>query len=116
MDCRASLAATGKGDCSGGSVVEIHVRHVLHFFCGIQHLSRLRHNQAMTAFDSFVATTMNQFFVVAIAEKISAMETADFFSKRAALATLGATPIAWDKVGIQSALPADSWVSQASSK
>lgn len=32
-------------------------------------------------------TTMNQFFVVAIAEKISAMETADFFTKRAALAS-----------------------------
>ena len=27
-------------------------------------------------------TTMNQFFVVAIAEKISAMETADFFQRR----------------------------------
>ncbi len=61
-------------------------------------------------------TTMNQFFVVAIAEKISAMETADFFSKRAALATPGAAQTAWDKVGTQSALPADSWVSQASSK
>ena len=31
-------------------------------------------------------TTMNQFFVVAIAEKISAMETAKFFEKRAASA------------------------------
>ena len=30
-------------------------------------------------------TTMNQFFVVAIAEKISAMETAKFFEQRAAL-------------------------------
>jgi hypothetical protein len=28
-------------------------------------------------------TTMNQFFVVAIAEKISAMETAAFFERRA---------------------------------
>ena len=70
----------------------------------------------MTAFDSFVATTMNQFFVAAIAEKISAMETADFFSKRAALATPGAAQTAWDKVGTQSALPADSWVSQVSNK
>jgi hypothetical protein len=70
----------------------------------------------MTAFNSFVATTMNQFFVVAIAEKISAMETADFFRKSAALATPGAAQSAWDKVGTQSALPADSWVSQASSK
>ncbi len=76
----------------------------------------MRHNQAMTAFNSFVATTMNQFFVVAIAEKISAMETADFFRKSAALATPGAAQSAWDKVGTQSALPADSWVSQASSK
>jgi len=32
------------------------------------------------------ATTMNQFFVVAIAEKISAMETAKFFEQRAELA------------------------------
>jgi len=69
----------------------------------------------MTAFKSF-ATTMNQFFVVAIAEKISAMETADFFSKRAALTTPTAAQAAWDNVGSQSALPADSWVSQASSK
>jgi hypothetical protein len=55
-------------------------------------------------------TTMNQFFVVAIAEKISAMETADFFAKRAALAS-GATSAdaAWSKVGTQSALPDDAW-------
>ena len=76
----------------------------------------MRHNQAMSAFKSFVATIMDQFFVVAIAEKISAMETADFFSKRAALTTPEAAQAAWDKVGTQSALPADSWVSQASSK
>jgi hypothetical protein len=30
-------------------------------------------------------TTVNQFFVVAISEKISAMETASFFERRAAL-------------------------------
>ena len=55
-------------------------------------------------------TTMNQLFVVAIAEKISAMETADFFAKRAAL-TNGATSAdaAWSKVGTQSALPEDAW-------
>ena len=55
-------------------------------------------------------TTMNQLFVVAIAEKISAMETADFFTKRAALAsgTTGADT-AWGKVGTQSALPQDAW-------
>lgn len=55
-------------------------------------------------------TTMNQFFVVAIAEKISAMETADFFAKRAALAS-GATSAdaAWSKVGTQAALPEDAW-------
>ena len=70
----------------------------------------------MTAFNSFIATTMNQFFVVAIAEKISAMETADFFNKRAALATPGAAQATWDKVGTQSALHADSWASPASSK
>lgn len=44
-------------------------------------------------------TTMNQFFVVAIAEKISAMETADFFAKRAALAGSNTAQAAWDKVG-----------------
>jgi hypothetical protein len=70
----------------------------------------------MTAFKSLVTTTMNQFFVVAIAEKISAMETADFFRKSVALATPGAAQSSWDKVGTQSAVPADSWVSQASSK
>ncbi len=76
----------------------------------------MRHNQAMTAFTSLVTTTMNQFFVVAIAEKISAMETADFFSKHAAMTMSEAAQSAWDKVGTQSALPAASWVSQASSK
>jgi hypothetical protein len=34
----------------------------------------------MTAVKSLVTTNTNQFFVVAIAEKISAMKTADFFS------------------------------------
>jgi hypothetical protein len=54
-------------------------------------------------------TTMNQFFVVAIAEKISAMETADFFAKRAALANGDTAQAAWDKVGTTQAIPADSW-------
>lgn len=54
-------------------------------------------------------TTMNQFFVVAIAEKISAMETAQFFEKRAALTTREAAEAAWGKVGMPSAMPEDNW-------
>jgi hypothetical protein len=54
-------------------------------------------------------TTMNQFFVVAIAEKISAMETAQFFEKRAAQSTPEAANAAWGKVGVKSALPGDVW-------
>ncbi len=54
-------------------------------------------------------TTMNQFFVVAIAEKISAMETAQFFEKRAALADPGKAQAAWDKVGAGVALAGDTW-------
>jgi hypothetical protein len=54
-------------------------------------------------------TTMNQFFVVAIAEKISAMETADFFAKRAANANASAANAAWGKVGAQSAIAGDTW-------
>lgn len=54
-------------------------------------------------------TTMNQFFVVAIAEKISAMETATFFEQRAAQARAGAAQSAWDKVGTAHALPQDTW-------
>jgi len=54
-------------------------------------------------------TTMNQFFVVAIAEKISAMETAQFFEKRAALSTPDVANAAWGKVGNKSALPGDVW-------
>lgn len=54
-------------------------------------------------------TTMNQFFVVAIAEKISAMETAKFFEQRAALGTAGPAQAAWDKVGARTALPDDHW-------
>ncbi|MBP8287556.1 MAG: hypothetical protein KAX57_12060 [Rhodoferax sp.] len=54
-------------------------------------------------------TTMNQFFVVAIAEKISAMETAKFFEQRAALVGVGEAQAAWDKVGANAALADDTW-------
>lgn len=54
-------------------------------------------------------TTMNQFFVVAIAEKISAMETAQFFEKRAASVNADAAQGAWDKVGSVNAIPKDTW-------
>ena len=54
-------------------------------------------------------TTTNQFFVAAIAEKISAMETADFFQKRAALGSPQSAQSAWDKVGASAALPEDQW-------
>lgn len=55
-------------------------------------------------------TTMNQFFVVAIAEKISAMETAQFFERRAALTSPEAAEAVWGKVGTQSAIAEDVWV------
>lgn len=55
-------------------------------------------------------TSMNQFFVVAIAEKISAMETAQFFEKRAALTRPEAAEAAWGKVGTQSAIAEDVWL------
>ena len=58
-------------------------------------------------------TTMNQFFVVAIAEKISAMETAQFFEKRAASASAPAAQAAWDKVGNKAAIAGDSWTKLA---
>jgi len=54
-------------------------------------------------------TTMNQFFVVAIAEKISAMETADFFDRRNAKATKAAADRAWAKVNTQPAASDDNW-------
>ncbi|MDD5031009.1 MAG: pilus assembly protein HicB [Rhodoferax sp.] len=54
-------------------------------------------------------TTMNQFFVVAIAEKISAMETAKFFEQRAALDGAGTAQATWDKVGANTPLPDDNW-------
>ena len=54
-------------------------------------------------------TTMNQFFVVAIAEKISAMETAKFFEQRATKAKPAKAQAAWNKVGLKAALPEDRW-------
>ena len=55
-------------------------------------------------------TTMNQLFVVAIAEKISAMETSSFFERRAALADKAKADAAWGKVGVRDPLPEDQWV------
>ena len=48
-------------------------------------------------------------FVVAIAEKISAMETAKFFEQRAASVKAGAAQAAWDKVGSDAAMADDTW-------
>ena len=58
-------------------------------------------------------TTMNQFFVVAIAEKISAMETAQFFEKRAASASTPAAQATWDKVGHKATIAGDNWTKAA---
>ncbi len=52
-------------------------------------------------------TTMNQFFVVAIAEKISAMETADFFERRSVHASKEKADQAWAKVGQKDPVPED---------
>ena len=54
-------------------------------------------------------TTMNQFFVVAIAEKISAMETARFFEKRSAGSSKARADDAWAKVGTGSPVAGDQW-------
>ena len=54
-------------------------------------------------------TTMNQFFVIAIAEKISAMETADFFQRRSATASKAKADKAWAKVRDSNPLPEDRW-------
>ena len=56
-------------------------------------------------------TTMNQFFVVAIAEKISAMETADFFERRSAAASKAKADKAWAKVGNKQPMLEDRWES-----
>jgi hypothetical protein len=54
-------------------------------------------------------TTMNQFFMLAIAEKINAMETAKFFEKRAAVANAATSQGAWDKVGSNDPMADDKW-------
>ena len=54
-------------------------------------------------------TTMNQLFVVAIAEKISAMETADFFERRSANASRSKADKVWAKVGDKNVIPEDRW-------
>jgi hypothetical protein len=46
---------------------------------------------------------------VAIAEKISAMETAKFFEQRAALGSTSTAQAAWDKVGADAAPADDNW-------
>jgi len=61
-------------------------------------------------------TTMNQFFVVAIAEKISAMETAQFFEKRAASASTPSAQAAWDRVGNKAPVAGDNWTKPASKR
>ena len=53
-------------------------------------------------------STMNQLFVPAIAEKISALNTAAFFEKRAATAGPSRAQQAWDKVG-NAPLAEDRW-------
>lgn len=55
-------------------------------------------------------TTMNQFFVVAIAEKISAMETADFFQRRSAGASRAEADKVWAKVSSLEPEPQDRWM------
>ena len=54
-------------------------------------------------------TTMNQMFVVAMAEKISAMETADFFERRSSKASKLKADKVWAKVSDKNALPEDGW-------
>ena len=54
-------------------------------------------------------TTMNQFFVVAIAEKISAMETAAYFEKRSSSAKKLNADKAWKKVSSRTPLAQDKW-------
>lgn len=54
-------------------------------------------------------TTMNQFFVAAIAKKISAMETAKFFELRATAGNPSAAQAAWDNVGSNAPMTDDKW-------
>jgi hypothetical protein len=58
---------------------------------------------------------MNQFFVAAIAEKISAMETAKFFEQLAALVNASDAQAAWDKVGANAAVVDDTWTRKIAS-
>lgn len=60
-------------------------------------------------------STMNQLFVTAIAEKVSALETAAFFERRAAQAEAARAQAAWDKVG-NAPLPEDRWTEDADAK
>ena len=53
-------------------------------------------------------STMNQLFVTAIAEKVSALETAAFFERRARQADATRAQAAWDKVG-NHPVPQDRW-------
>ncbi len=53
-------------------------------------------------------STMNQLFVTAIAEKVSALETAAFFERRAAAADPARAQQAWDRVG-NAPLAEDRW-------
>lgn len=55
-------------------------------------------------------TTMNQLFVVAIAEKISALETSTFFERRASLASRAAADAAWGKVTEKEPISDDKWL------
>ncbi len=57
-------------------------------------------------------TTMNQLFVVAMAEKTSAMETADFFERRSGDASKLKADKVWAKVSDKNALPEDGWSRQ----
>jgi hypothetical protein len=52
--------------------------------------------------------TMNQLFVTAIAEKVSALEAAAFFERRSAAADPVRAQQAWDKVG-NAPLAEDRW-------
>lgn len=54
-------------------------------------------------------TTMNQLFATAIAEKISALETAAFFEKRAVPSDAARAQAAWDKVRSSEPQKEDRW-------
>lgn len=54
-------------------------------------------------------TTMNQLFTTAIAEKVSALEAAAFFEKRAAQADTARAQAAWAKIGSNEPQPEERW-------